>query len=46
MNSILLLINTWGVWQYLLNPKRKKVIERVEQAAERIERQVESEEAA
>jgi hypothetical protein len=41
-----LLINAWGVWQYLLNPKQKKVIERVEQAAERIERQVESEEAA
>jgi len=46
MNAILLLINAWGVWQYLLNPKRKKVIERVEKAAERIERQVESEEAA
>ncbi|MGZ3265014.1 MAG: hypothetical protein ACXU6Y_04805 [Croceibacterium sp.] len=46
MNAILLLINAWGVWQYLLNPKRKKVIERVEKAAERIERQVEREEAA
>ncbi|HSQ95021.1 MAG TPA: hypothetical protein VLM18_02815 [Croceibacterium sp.] len=34
-----------GVWHYLLNPKRKKVIERVEKAAERIERQVEIEEA-
>jgi hypothetical protein len=46
MNAILLLINAWGVWQYLLNPKKKKVIERVEKAAERIERQVEAEEAA
>jgi nicotinamide riboside transporter PnuC len=46
MNAILLLINAWGVWQYLLNPKKKKVIERVEEAAERIERQVEAEEGA
>jgi Flp pilus assembly protein TadB len=45
MNAILLLINAWGVWQYLLNPRTKKVIERVEKAAERIERQVETEEA-
>jgi hypothetical protein len=45
MNAILLLINAWGVWQYLLNPKKKKVIERVEKVAERIERQVEAEEA-
>lgn len=46
MNAILLVINAWGVWQYLLNPKKKKVIERVEKAAETIERQVEAEEAA
>jgi len=46
MNAILLLINAWGVWQYLLNPKKKKVIERVEKAVDRIERQVEAEEAA
>ena len=46
MNGVLLLINAWGVWQYLLNPRKKKVIERVELAAERIEREVEREEAA
>jgi len=46
MNAILLLINGWGVWQYLLNPKKKQVIERVERAAERIERQVEAEQEA
>src|SRR5690348_2647573 len=46
MNAILLVINAWGVWQYLLNPKKKKVIERVEKEAERIERQVEAEDAA
>lgn len=43
MNAILLLINLWGVWQFLLNPRKKKVIERVEQAAERIEREVAAE---
>lgn len=43
MNGILLLINLWGVWQYLLNPRKKKVIERVEKVAARIERQVEAE---
>ena len=46
MNAILLLINAWGVWQYLLNPRKKKVIDRVEKVAERIERQVEAEERA
>ena len=45
MNGVLLLINAWGVWQFLLNPRKKKVIERVEQLAERIERQVDAEEA-
>ena len=45
MNGVLLLINAWGVWQYLLNPKKKLVIERVEKVAERIEQQVEAEEA-
>jgi 4-amino-4-deoxy-L-arabinose transferase-like glycosyltransferase len=23
-NAVLLAINAWGVWQYLLNPKRRK----------------------
>jgi hypothetical protein len=45
MNAILLAINAWGVWQYLLNPKKRKVIERVEKVAEKIEREVEAEEA-
>ena len=43
MNGVLLLINAWGVWQYLLNPKKKAVIERVERVAEQIEREVEAE---
>lgn len=46
MNAILLVINAWGVWQFLLNPRKKKVIDRVEQAADRIERQVEAEEGS
>lgn len=46
MNAILLAINAWGVWQYLINPKKKKVLERVEKVAERIEREVEAEDAS
>lgn len=45
MNAILLAINAWGVWQYLLNPKKRKVIERVERVTERIEREIEAEKA-
>lgn len=44
MNAILLLINAWGVWQYLLSPKNKKVMDRLEPVAERIEHEVEEEE--
>jgi len=46
MNGILLLINLWGVWEYLLNPKKKKVIEKVERYQEKAEKEVEQEEAA
>ena len=46
MNGVLLLINAWGVWQYLLNPKKKAVIERVERVAEQIEREVEADSEA
>lgn len=45
MNGILLLINAWGVWQYLLNPKKKKVIEKVERYAAKVEKEVERDEA-
>lgn len=44
MNAVLLLINLWGVWQYLLSPKNKKVMDRLEPAAKRIEHEVEMEE--
>lgn len=43
MNTILLLINAWGVWQYLLNPKKKKVIEKVERYQHEVEEEVETE---
>ena len=46
MNAVLLVTNAWGVWQYLLNPHKKKVIDRVEQVAAKIEREVEAEEQA
>ena len=45
MNAILLLINAWGVWQYLLSPKNKKIMDRLEPVAERIEHEVEAEES-
>ena len=43
MNAVLLLINAWGVWQYLLSPKNKRVMERLEPVQERVEREVEAE---
>ncbi len=45
MNAILLLINAWGVWQYLLSPKNKKIMDRLEPVAEKIEHEVEAEES-
>ena len=43
MNAILLLINAWGVWQYLLNPKKKREIELVENCAAQAHERVEAE---
>ena len=34
MNALLLAINAWGVWQFLLNPKKKREIERAEAIAD------------
>lgn len=45
MNAVLLLINAWGVWQYLLSPKNKKIMERLEPEQKRVEKEVEREEA-
>jgi len=41
-NAILLAINAWGVWQYLLNPKKKREIERAEELAEQAHEEVET----
>lgn len=43
MNAVLLLINAWGVWQYLLSRKNRRVMERLEPVAEKVEREVERE---
>ena len=36
-NGILLLINAWGVWQYLLSPKNRAKLEKLEELAEEAE---------
>src|SRR5690606_239596 len=43
MNGILLLMNAWGVWQYLLSRKNREVMERVEPIRHAIEQEVEEE---
>jgi nicotinamide riboside transporter PnuC len=43
MNAILLLINAWGVWQYLLSRKNREVMERVAPIEDQIEEEVEQE---
>lgn len=43
MNGILLLINLWGVWQYLLSPKNRRVMERMEKIEHDVEEEVEEE---
>ena len=40
MNAILLLINAWGVWQYLLSRKNREVMERVEPIRQAIEEEI------
>jgi hypothetical protein len=41
-NGILLLINAYGVWQFLLSPKKKREIERVEELADKAKQDVEA----
>ena len=42
MNGILLLINLWGVWQFLLSPKNKAKLKRLEELEDEAEREVEA----
>ena len=44
-NAILLLINLYGVWQFLLSPKKKREIERAEELAEKAKADVEADKA-
>ena len=39
-NGILLLINLYGVWQFLLSPKKKREIERAEELADEAKEEV------
>ena len=43
MNGLLLLINAWGVWQYLLSPKNRRIMERMEAVEEKVEKEVDRE---
>ena len=43
-NALLLAVNGWGVWQYLLSPRKKREIEKAEEIAEVAKQQVKSEE--
>lgn len=39
-NALLLAVNAWGVWQYLLSPRKKREIERQEELAEQAREEV------
>ena len=41
MNGVLLVINAWGVLSYLLSPKNKQVMERLEPVQKKVEAEVE-----
>ncbi|AKM06920.1 hypothetical protein [Pelagerythrobacter marensis] len=40
MNTILLAINAWGVWQYLLSPRNRRKLEKLEELEEKAEHEV------
>src|SRR6186997_3097367 len=43
MNGLLLLINAWGVWQFLLSPKNRAKLEKLEELEEQAEQEVAAE---
>ena len=45
-NALLLAVNAWGVWQYLLSPKKKREIEKQEELAAEAKDEVAKEAAA
>ena len=44
-NVAMLFVNAWGVYQYLINPRKKKEIELTEQCAEKAKEKLEEAEA-
>ena len=44
-NALLLGVNLWGVWQYLLSPRKKREIEKAEAIAEEAKAEVRKEDA-
>lgn len=36
-SGVLLIINAWGVWQYLLSPKNRAKLEKLEELQEQAE---------
>ena len=42
-NAILLLIDAWGAWQFLLSPRKRRVIERSERIEHEAEHEVDAE---
>lgn len=45
-NGLLFVVDAWGVWQYLLSPKKKREIEKAEEIAEEAKEEIEAEDAA
>jgi hypothetical protein len=43
MNAILLVINAWGVWRYLLSPRNKARLRKLERLEKQAEREVAAE---
>ena len=42
MNGVLLLINAWGVWQYLLSPKNRLKLEKLRELEHEAEQQLDN----
>ena len=45
-NAVMLAVNAFGVWQYLLNPRKKREIELTETCAAKAQAKVEAEDEA
>lgn len=45
-NGLLIAVNGWGIWQYLLDPRKKREIERTEELAEQAKEEVSAEAGA